>query len=283
MEPIDNVVNKVLEGDCLDLLPALPDRSIDMILCDLPYGLTQNPWDRIIDLDRLWQHYNRVIKDHGVIALTSQGIFTGKLMLSNARRFKYKIIWIKSDPTNFLNAKKQPLRRHEDICIFYDGQPVYHPQMTKGKPYDRGSSKSKQTGSYGIMQPKRRKNPTGIRFPNDVLFLEEPLPEDWVYFLAAKSEGEVYHPTQKPVSLGRYLIRTYTDPGGIVLDNACGSGSFLVAAILENRQFIGMELNKDAFRFKVEKVDFIQICRERIKKAYQDVHNESIKLSLFKH
>jgi site-specific DNA-methyltransferase (adenine-specific) len=274
-------INRVLEGDCLDLLPALPDKSVDMILCDLPYGITQNPWDRIIDMEKLWVQYNRIIKDTGVVALSGQGAFTARLILANEQHYKYKIIWIKSDPTNFLNAKKQPLRRHEDICIFYKHQPVYHPQMAKGKPYDKGSNSSKQSGSYGQYQARRKINLTGIRYPNDVLWLEEVPPEDWVYFLTAKSEGAVYHPTQKPVELGRYLIRTYTNPGAIVLDNACGSGSFLVAAILEKRQFVGMELNQHAFQLKVREVDFIQICEERIKRAYRDLHNESIKLSLF--
>lgn len=112
-------VNKVIQGDCLNILPSIPDKSIDMILCDLPYGTTQNKWDSVIDLQALWAEYERIIKDNGAIVLTAQGIFTAKLILSKEKLFKYKITWIKSKPTNFLNAKKQPLRKHEDVCVFY--------------------------------------------------------------------------------------------------------------------------------------------------------------------
>ena len=133
---ISEFVNKIFEDDCLNVLPKIPNKSIDMILCDLPYGTTQNKWDSVIPLEALWEQYNRIIKDNGVIALTSQGIFTAKLILSNEQYFKYKIVWEKSKSTNFLNAKKQPLRKHEDICIFYKNQPLYNPQMTEGEPYD---------------------------------------------------------------------------------------------------------------------------------------------------
>ncbi|PIS32282.1 site-specific DNA-methyltransferase, partial [Candidatus Peregrinibacteria bacterium CG08_land_8_20_14_0_20_41_10] len=130
-------------------MSSIPSKSIDMILCDLPYGTTQNYWDSIIPLDQLWTHYERIIKDRGVIALTGQGLFTANLILSNPRLFKYKITWVKSKPTNFLNAKKQPLRKHEDICIFYKNQPSYNPQMSNGEPYNKGFRKDQLTGSYG--------------------------------------------------------------------------------------------------------------------------------------
>lgn len=145
---IEKYVNKVVQGDCLDVMKHLSDKSVDMILCDLPYGTTQNKWDSVIDLGKLWKQYERVIKDNGAIALTAQGLFTAKLILSNEKLFKYKIVWIKSKPTNFLNAKKQPLRKHEDICIFYKKQPIYNPQMTAGDPYDKGIRKDQYTGSY---------------------------------------------------------------------------------------------------------------------------------------
>ena len=221
-------VNKVIQGDCLNILPSIPDKSIDMILCDLPYGTTQNKWDSVIDLQALWAEYERIIKDNGAIVLTAQGIFTAKLILSREKLFKYKITWIKSKPTNFLNAKKQPLRKHEDICIFYKKQPVYNPQMTKGEAYDKGIRKDQYTGSYGEFKPQHVKS-DGERYPNDVVFFEEDH-DDFVYVKTAESEGEVYHPTQKPVELGRYLIRTFSNAGDIILDNACGSGSFLLSA-----------------------------------------------------
>jgi len=255
--------NQVIQGDCLDIMPDVPDKSIDMILCDLPYGTTQNKWDSVIDLTKLWKEYIRIIKDNGVIALTAQGLFTAKLIMSNEEWFKYKIVWIKSKSTNFLNAKKQPLRKHEDICIFYKQQPSYNPQMTNGEAYDKGVRKDQYTGSYGDFKPRHVQS-NGFRYPNDVVCLEEQSIEDFVYFKTAESEGHVYHPTQKPIELGRYLIKTFTNPGDVVLDNACGSGSFLLSAILENRNYIGIEKNEDVLLHKVQPIDYIQVCNDRI-------------------
>lgn len=279
-ENINRLINKVIQGDCLEVMQIIPDKSVDMILCDLPYGTTQNKWDSVIDLKLLWAEYERIIKDHGVIALTAQGVFTAKLICSNEKLFKYKITWIKSKPTNFLNAKKQPLRKHEDICIFYKKQPTYNPQMTNGEPYDKGFRKDQFTGSYGDFKPKHVKS-DGQRYPNDVVFYDEDTIDDYVYIKTAESEGPVVHPTQKPVELGRYLIKTYTKPGDIVLDNACGSGSFLVSAILENRQFIGIERNEDALLHKVNPVDYIEVSRNRIKEAFKRKEIESATLRLF--
>jgi site-specific DNA-methyltransferase (adenine-specific) len=260
-----SLVNKIIEGDCLEVMESFPDKSIDMVLCDLPYGTTQNHWDSVIPLDRLWSQYERIIKDNGAIVLTSQGLFTAKLMLSNPKLFKYKITWIKSKPTNFLNAKKQPLRKHEDICIFYKNQPVYNPQMTYGEPYNKGFRKDQLTGSYGDFKTVEVKS-DGQRYPTDV-----------VYFKTAESEGKVYHPTQKPVELGRYLIRTFTKKGNIVLDNTCGSGSFLVSAVLEGRKFVGIEKNAEVYLFKKNKIDYIDICKQRIKDAEEKYKLESKK------
>lgn len=255
---IDNYKNKVIQGDCLEVMKNFPDKSIHMILCDLPYGTTQNKWDSIIDLEKLWEQYERVITDNGCIALTSQGIFTAKLILSNEKLFKYKTVWIKSKATNFLNAKKQPLRKHEDICIFYKNQPTYNPQMTYGEAYDKGVRKNQFTGSYGDFKPRHVKS-NGERYPNDVVNFEEQSIDDFVYIKTAESEGKVLHPTQKPIELGRYLIRTYTNEGDIVLDNTCGVGSFLLSAILEDRHFIGVEKNEDVLLHKVDKTDCVGI------------------------
>ncbi|WP_222987576.1 DNA-methyltransferase [Psittacicella hinzii] len=231
-----------------------PDNSVDMVLCDLPYGTTQNKWDSLIDLELLWQEYDRIVKPNGAIVLTSQGIFTAKLILSNEKYFKYKIVWEKSKPTNFLNAKKQPLRKHEDICVFYKKQPTYHPQMTQGKPYNKGVRKDQLTGSYGDFKPHEVKS-EGQRYPTDV-----------IYFKTAESEGEVVHPTQKPVELGRYLIRTYSNEDDLILDNTFGSGSFLVAAALEKRKFCGIELNKDNSLFKGKEIDLVALASKRLEK-----------------
>ena len=261
---IKDIVNNIYEGDCLELMQMIPDASIDMILCDLPYGTTQNKWDAVIPFDDLWKEYKRIIKKNGAIVLTAQGVFTAKLILSNEKMFKYKIVWIKSKATNFLNAKKQPLRKHEDICVFYQKQPTYHPQMTHGKAYDKGVRKDQLTGSYGDFQPRHVKS-EGKRYPVDVLaYEEESAHPDFIYTKTAESEGAVYHPTQKPIELGRYLIRTFTNENDIVLDNAFGSGSFVVAAALEGRQFIGFEKNEAVARFKTKNIDYMQICRERL-------------------
>lgn len=255
---IEQLLNQLIEGDCLEVMKRIPDKSIDMILCDLPYAMTQNKWDSIIPLDLLWKEYERIIKGNGAIVLTSQGVFTAKLILSNEKLFKYKITWIKSKPTNFLNAKKQPLRKHEDICVFYKKQSIYNPQMVPGEPYTKGVRKDQLSGSYGDFKPVEVKSDSGERYPSDV-----------VYFKTAESEGTVWHPTQKPVELGRYFIRTFTKPGEIVLDNTCGSGSFLAAAVLEGRNFIGIEKNDDILLFKKEKLDYIEIAKQRLKEAYE--------------
>lgn len=259
---INELINTVIHGDCLKEMKKIPDNSIDMVLCDLPYGTTQNKWDSVIPLSKLWKEYNRIVKENGAIVLTSQGIFTAKLILSNEKFFKYKIVWEKSKPTNFLNAKKQPLRKHEDICVFYRKQPLYNPQMKEGEAYNKGVRKDQLTGSYGDFKPTEVKS-NGGRYPTDI-----------VYFKTSESEGEVYHPTQKPVELGRYLIKTFTQEGDLILDNTCGSGSFLVSAVLENRNFIGIEKNHEVHRFKNKEIDYIDVCEQRISQAYKSINKE---------
>lgn len=271
---IDNFINNVFEGDCLEIMKQLPEKSIDMVLCDLPYGTTQNKWDSVIPLGGLWQQYRRIVKDDGAIVLTSQGMFTAELMVSNSKMFRYKWIWEKSKSTNFLNAKKQPLRKHEDVCVFYRKQPVYHPQMIDGLPYDKGIRKNQLSGSYGDFQPVHVHS-DGKRYPTDI-----------IYFKTAESEGKVFHPTQKPVELGRYFVRTYTNPGDIVLDNTSGSGCFLVAALLEGRNFIGIEKNENVALFKKGDIDYIAVTKQRLRDAWnsmsQDVKESLKSLNLLK-
>lgn len=266
------IQNTLFEGDCLNWLSKFPDCSIDMVLCDLPYGTTQNKWDSVIDFNKLWEAYERVVKPNGAIVLTSQGIFTAKLILSNERLFKYKIVWEKSKPTNFLNAKKQPLRKHEDVCVFYKKQPVFNPQMTTGVPYDKGIRKNQLSGSYGDFRPAHVKS-NGVRYPTDV-----------IYFKTAESEGVVWHPTQKPVELARYLIKTFSKQGDLILDNAFGSGSFLLAAMLEGRDVCGIELNRDVTLFKNNSIDYIDVACRRFAEVVPELngnrspHLESIKV-----
>ena len=248
---------EIHQGDCLDIMKGIPDASIDMILCDLPYGTTQNKWDSIIPLDLLWAEYERIIKPRGAIVLNSQGIFTAKLILSNEQLFKYKLVWVKSKSTNFLNAKKQPLRQHEDICVFYKKQPDYTPMMYPAESYDKGIRKDQYTGSYGDFKPVHVKS-EGERYPTDT-----------IYCKTSESEkgGKVWHPTQKPIALGRYLIRAFTKKGDVVLDNCFGSGSYLVAAAMEQRRFIGIEKNEDVHLFKKEVIDYIEVAKNRLKEV----------------
>jgi len=242
----------LIQADCLKAMPFIPSSSIDLVFCDLPYGTTQNNWDSVIPLNDLWNQYWRVLKPNGVILLMSQGIFTAKLIMSQERYFKYKITWVKSKSTNFLNAKKQPLRKHEDICVFYKNQPNYFPQMSAGEAYDKGVRKNQLTGSYGDFNPAHIKS-NGERYPTDV-----------VYFKTAEAEGPVWHPTQKPVELARYLIRTYSNEEDTVLDNAFGSGSIPLSALLENRNCIGIEKNENILKFKGSNMDLIKTVKERI-------------------
>jgi len=261
----DKFVNRVIEGDCIEVMRHLPNDCIDMVLCDLPYGTTQNKWDSIVPLDELWAEYKRIVKPNGAIVLTSQGLFTAMLIMSQPKMFKYKWVWEKSKPTNFLNAKKQPLRKHEDVCVFYQRQPVYNPQMTEGEPYDKGVRKNQLSGSYGDFQPVHVHS-DGKRYPTDV-----------VYFKTAESEGEVIHATQKPVELGRYFVRTYSKPGDLILDNTSGSGSFLVAALMEGRNFMGIEKNADSELFKNEKIDYIEKTEERLHAVWQHLDTDKRK------
>ena len=268
------LINRVIEGDTLEEMKKIEDKSIDLILVDLPYGTTKNKWDIIIPFEDLWKEYSRIIKDNGAMLFTATGIFSSLLMLSNVKDFKYKLIWVKSKSTNFLNVKKQPLRKFEEILVFYKKQPTYNPQKTIDVPYNKGPRKSQLTGSYANFSSVVNKS-DGERNPTDVL-----------YFKTAETEGEVFHPTQKPVELGSYLIKTFTNKGDVVLDNTSGSGSFLVAAIKEGRNFIGIEKNEHTELFKGKKVDYIKKSEERIRLAYDSLAEEDknhiVKEGLFK-
>lgn len=242
----------LIEDDCLQAMSHIPDGAVDLVLCDPPYGTTQNTWDEHLPFDRLWEHYRRIVAPRGAVILMGHGAFTARVISSQLSLFRYKLVWVKSKATNFLNAKRQPLRKHEDICVFYVKQPQYRPQMRPGESYNKGVRKNQLTGSYGDFDPVLVKSDGG-RYPTDV-----------IYFKTAESEGPVWHPTQKPVELGRYLVRTYTEPGALVLDNCFGSGSFLVAAALEGRDAIGIEKNEDVLEFRREAVDLMDIARSRL-------------------
>ena len=232
-------VNKIHQGDCLELMQDIPTGSIDMILCDLPYGTTQNKWDSIIPLDDLWEQYERVIKSNGAIVLTASYPFNCTLMHTNQKLFKYDLVWDKSMVSGHLNAKKMPLRRHEDILVFYKKTPVYNPQMTKGAPYRATSGKA--TSNYGQQKQSVTVN-SGDRYPVSII----SIPQE-------RYKGG--HPTQKPVPLFEYLIKTHTNEGETVLDNCIGSGTTAIACINSNRSFIGFEMDKDYFDIATKRIE----------------------------
>jgi site-specific DNA-methyltransferase (adenine-specific) len=243
---------ELIHGDCLVEMKNIPDKSIDMILCDLPYevlnkGNKNVSWDRLLPFDQLWEQYNRIIKDNGAIILFAQGMFTAQLMMSNPNMWRYNLIWDKILTSGFLNAKRMPLRSHEDILVFYKSLPTYNPQMTIGEPlHSKGISyKNKEftNNCYGDMKgvDDLRKGSTE-KYPKSIVRFQKPHPSCAV------------HPTQKSEELCEYLIKTYTNEGETVLDNCMGSGTTGVAAIKTNRNFIGIELNDEYFNIAEERI-----------------------------
>ena len=226
-------------GDCLEVKMDIPNKSIDVILCDLPYGTTRNKWDNIIPFNRLWSEYERVIKDNGAIILFSDGLFTSKLTLSNIKLWRYNLIWDKQRGCDFLNANVKPLKSHEDICVFYKKKPVYNKQYWYSKPYKRTKNGS-LSDNYGDRNAAWSESVDGRRNPLSIL----SFPRD----------SSRLHPTQKPVALLEYLIKTYTNEGDVVLDNCMGSGSTGVAALKNNRKFIGIEKDENYFNIAKERI-----------------------------
>lgn len=228
-------MNKFYNADCFDIFPLIPSGSVDMILCDLPYGTTQNKWDSILPLDTLWKEYWRVIKPNGAIVLTAAQPFTTSLISSQIERFKYCWIWQKGKPTGHLNAKKQPMRETEDIVLFYKEQCVYNPQGTK--PINQMVTRTNR-GNYGEMSKTTLQTVTG--YPTSII--------------SFNSETG-FHPTQKPVALFEYLIKTYTNPGDTVMDNCAGSGTTAVAANNTGRKWICIERDTGYFEAAVKRAD----------------------------
>jgi len=233
-------LNRIYNEDCLEGMSRIPDGSVDMILCDLPYGTTaRNKWDSIIPYKKLWEQYTRVVKDSGAVCLFSQLPFDKTLACSNIEMLRYEWIWKKQQGTGHLNAKKMPMKNHENILVFYKKLPTYNPQFTKGKPYQCKSGKG--SSNYREQVSVVTEN-NGIRYPLSV-----------IEFKSDKGQ----HPTQKPVALCEYLIKTYTNEGETVLDNCMGSGTTAIACINTGRNFIGFELDKH----------YCDIANERIRKA----------------
>ena len=246
---------EIYNGDCLDVMKEIPDKSVDMILCDLPYGTTRNSWDKMIDLEKLWEQYERIIKDNGAIVLFAQTPFDKVLGASNLKLLRYEWIWDKKLGTGHLNAKKMPLKRHENILVFYKKLPTYNPQMTKGDPYDKGIVQEKSS-NYGKQREVVGKNVTGERYPTSIL-----------EYTNANRQNRL-HPTQKPISLLINLIRTYTNENEVVLDNCMGSGSTGVACILTDRKFIGIELDDKYFEISKSRLNEAVEKKEELLKVF---------------
>ena len=236
MQINDNIIIK--QGDCLELMKDIPDKSVDMILCDLPYAVTANQWDSIIPFDSLWEQYERVISENGAIVLTAQQPFTSSLINSNPKLFKYEWIWVKSKPTGHMNAKRMPMRKHESVLVFSKKSPTYHPQGLK-----KTNKLIKRTdhGNYGEGAGKASVQKfTG--YPNTILNFNNVMKKQ-------------LHPTQKPVALFEYLIKTYTNEGDTVLDNCAGSGTTGVACQNLKRNFILIE----------QEPEYVEICKNRLR------------------
>lgn len=236
---------KLYQGDCLEVMKNIPDKSVDMILCDLPYGTTACKWDTIIPFDKLWAQYNRIIKDNGAIVLFGSEPFASQLRVSNLKMYKYDWYWVKDKGTNIFMAKKMPMKNIETVSVFYKTLPTYCPQMRNGEPYIKKQKNSKLGEHLGIgnKHATDKINQTGERYP-----LQN------IYFARDTCKGISYHPTQKPVALCEYLIKTYTQENDTVLDNCMGSGTTGVACKHLNRNFIGIELDEKYFRIAENRI-----------------------------
>ena len=232
----------------------IPDKSVDMILTDLPYGATRNHWDSIIPLDKLWGQYNRIAKEHCAIVLFSAEPFTSSLIMSNIKEFRYDLIWSKNQGSDFLNANRKPLRCHENICVFSKKQTKYYPQKSDGQPYKAKSGKTTSTNFGKFNGNYHTENQDGKRYPLTVLNF------------AGEHNRNKLHPTQKPVALLEYLICTYTNENEIVLDSCMGVGSTGVACVNTNRKFIGCEIDEHYF----------EIAKQRIEEAFASIKTESV-------
>lgn len=237
--------NTLYNMDCLEGMSFIPDKSIDMILCDLPYGTTQCKWDTVIPFPLLWAQYERIIKDNGAIVLFGAEPFSSTLVCSNIKLFKYDLIWHKTHPKGHLNAKKMPMRAHENILVFYKKPPVYNPQKTTGHKRKIASTKyDKSADGESVYGSEKRDTfyDSTERYPTSVQTVSNA------------DQSNPMHPTQKPVALCEYLIKTYTHEGMLVLDNCAGSGTTLVAALNTGRRFIGFEKDPEYHRIASERI-----------------------------
>lgn len=253
---------QLFNGDCLEVMKSIPDKSIDMVLCDLPYGTTACKWDNVIPFEPMWEQYDRITKKNAAILLFSAQPFTTDLICSNRKNFRYEIIWQKTQVSGFLNANKMPLRAHENILVFYKNLPTYNPIKTSVNRKDMGRVKPGgnviRSQQYGVNINRTIWVETGLRYPTDVIKFS-----NWNGTLFGKNVSHIKHPTAKPVDLLEYLIKSYSNPGDTILDNCMGSGSTGVACVNTNRDFIGIELDDEYF----------SISKDRIEAARKEGHN----------
>ena len=238
----------LVQGDCLEVMPLIADKSIDCIIADLPYGMTACHWDSVIPLEKLWEQYKRIIKDNGAVVLFGSQPFTSKLVISNLKWFKCEWIWNKTKASGFLSVRIRPMKIHESILIFGKNKLRYNPQMEYGKPYYKKGSKNRLTESYGKFNPLWNNSNTGERFPTSIIKFDN-----------CNYNGIGLHPTQKPTSLIEYLIKTYTDKDDIILDNTFGSGTTCIAAVQTSRRFIGIEKEEKYYDICVERLKNVQL------------------------
>jgi site-specific DNA-methyltransferase (adenine-specific) len=231
-------------GDCLELMKTIPDESIDMILADPPYNITQNKWDIMIDIPKMREQCERIIKPNGAMVFFGTGKFTAKLILSNERLYRYSLVYAKTLSTGFLNANRMPLRAHEDILVFYKKLPTYNPYFREGKPYSRHTPNA-LTDCYGTFTPRQGGEYEARRYPTSVIKINNS---------SLRSRGTV-HPTQKPVEICEWLIKTYTNKGDTVLDFCIGSGTTGVACVNTERDFIGFEIDEKYFEIAKQRIE----------------------------
>ena len=254
-------VNTIIHGDCLEVMPQLPNGSVDMILCDLPYGTTACKWDTIIPFEPLWTEYKRIIKSNGAIVLTASQPFTSALVMSNPKWFKYELIWDKQKGSDFLNSKIKPLGSHENILIFANKSIIYKPQFWFSKPYKKTPNGS-LSDNYGKRKTAWTESVDGKRYPLSIISKER--------------DGNRIHPTQKPVALFEYLIKTYTNENDLVLDNCAGSGTTGVACKNLNRNFILIE--KDLGYFNIAQTRIAAIQKQTLLFGTGNLHKHNERL-----
>jgi site-specific DNA-methyltransferase (adenine-specific) len=241
------MINKIFLGDCLEIMKDIPNKSVDFICCDLPYGSTKNHWDVVIPFDQLWGQYKRIIKDDGAIALFGTGLFAYKLALSNEKMYKYEIIWHKSKSGSSFTAKYRPVQKHENILIFGKGKVIYNPQLEEGEPYYRkrkaNNGDKPNNHKLGVISESETIN-NGFRYPSTIQFFQQK----W-------RRQDQLHSTQKPIELIEWLIKSYSNEGDIILDNCAGSSTTAIAAINTNRNWIMIEKDEKYYDLSVKRIN----------------------------